>query len=131
MGICVFKTKDLRRVVEHARRSSNWRMGFSGRTPQPGMMLVHDQGVYIMSNGLPADVDIDAERCNLVYARSCDPDKDENWYDNARRLVGGDDFGEILDIPDDFLEMCDKFPEFHVQVDEHEIKCWMADSKIC
>jgi hypothetical protein len=128
MGICVFKTSDLRRCAEHALKATKWRMGFSSRRPEPGLLLAHDQGVYIMSNGIPADVDIAKEQCHLVYAKRCNPDKDEDWYQNSRELVGGDDFGEVLAIPPDFLRMCDKFPEMSVEITEKEIKCWMSDS---
>lgn len=52
------------------------------------LLLVHDQGIYIMSMSQPIG------QRTIVYAEGCNPDKDDDWYDTARSLVGGDDFGK-------------------------------------
>lgn len=50
------------------------------------LLLVHDQGVYIM----PQPVG----KRTIVYAEGCNPETDGTWWETSRRLVGGDDFGE-------------------------------------
>ncbi len=52
------------------------------------LLLVHDQGVYIMSMAQPVG------QRTIVYAEGCNPDIDADWWERSRRLVGGDDFGE-------------------------------------
>jgi hypothetical protein len=61
------------------------------------LMLVKDQGVYLMAGGKTAKDN------KVVYARGLDPNKDDfdTWYDKAHRICGGDDFGE--NIPTDFF----------------------------
>jgi hypothetical protein len=64
----------------------------------PAVLLVHDQGVYLTSNSKPRDiVGADAaDRSFCAYAIGCHPEKDADWYETARGLVGGDDFVETL-----------------------------------
>ena len=52
------------------------------------LLLVHDQGIYIMSASQPVG------KRTIIYAEGCNPEKDDHWWETARRLVGGDDFGE-------------------------------------
>ena len=64
-----------------------------------GLTLVHDQGIYLMSNGLPRQLEVaESEKSVVVYAEGCVPDNDANpgWWDHCRDLVGGDDFAEAL-----------------------------------
>lgn len=71
-----------------------------------GFLLVKDQGVYLMSNGSPRDIvstDGDRKTSYLVYAKGCNPEKDEFWYDTAVDRLGGDDFAQFL--PVEWLEM--------------------------
>ena len=53
----------------------------------PRLMLVGDQGVYLMSNmvgkGSPAN------NGHISFAKGCDPKKDEDFYENKRFLFGG------------------------------------------
>ena len=53
---------------------------------------------HSLSNGLPGDqITRDQNGGNFVaYAKGCNPTTDEDWYDAARALVGGDDFAETL-----------------------------------
>ena len=58
---------------------------------KPSLVLAKDQGIYLMTN---ADLTGSAsERGTVVYAQGCNPDTDEDWYENARYLFGGDDGG--------------------------------------
>lgn len=65
------------------------------------VLLVKDQGVYLMSHG--PKVKKGAKPNNLVcYAQGFDPEKVDfdTWYDKAHRICGGDDFGEGLPAAD-------------------------------
>lgn len=83
MNKLVFKAAEVTRVVEHTVKTEGQ------------ILLVHDHGIYLMSNGEPRDMF--NETSNYVaYAQGCDPELDPDWYETARDLVGGDDFGEAL-----------------------------------
>jgi hypothetical protein len=96
----IFQAADVRRIVEHSLAAPQQRpMAYTENDPvaAPSVLLVHDQGVYLMSNGTPGDI-IDTERNQhfVAYAKGCHPAKDDDWWDTARDLVGGDDFAETL-----------------------------------
>ena len=114
MGLCKFKTSEIKRCVEHALNSTNWDMGWSEQAPCPAIFFVHDHGVYIMSNGVPKDKD--GEETNLAYAKGCNPKKDEDYYDEARHLVGGDDFGETIPVTEKTLKSCELYENLHIKV---------------
>jgi hypothetical protein len=115
MGVCKFKTSEIKRCVEHALKSTKWGMGWSDAKSQPAILFVHDQGIYCMSNGDPRDM-VDEKSVFCAYAKGCDPSKDEEFYEEAQCLVGGDDFGETIAVNSDWLSNCDRFEEMHIRV---------------
>jgi hypothetical protein len=74
--------------------------------PNAGLAFVHDQGIYLM----PTRPSIPGQnRSNwVVYAKDCNPDTDEDWWENARNLVGGDDFGEDITTAIHVIRACVK-----------------------
>ena len=63
------------------------------------LLLVGDDGIYFMSNGLPPLPAPDGSPNLVVYAKECDPRRDpDGWYDVKRRIRGGDDSGERLEL---------------------------------
>ncbi len=54
MSRLVFKADDLRRVVAHALAAPTHSEGYGGA--KGDVILVHDQGVYLMSAGQPRDL---------------------------------------------------------------------------
>lgn len=112
MGKLIFDAQELRRIVEHSigRAQSPQIVDFDVKTgkaitkplDEPSVVLVHDQGVYLMSNAVegdpidPATAGTGYYRRYVVYAKGCDPHKDKDWYCNADSKVGGDDFAEQL-----------------------------------
>lgn len=130
MGICVFKTDDVRRCIEHTLNSKTWVLAYteSGTPNQPGLYFVHDQGVYLMSNARPKDFLDPPEntRNYAAYAAGCNPDKDPDWWNNSKDLVGGDDFGENVFVTEKHLKRCDEFEEFHVEVTEDTLESYFT-----
>jgi hypothetical protein len=126
MSKLIFNAADVKRVVEHTLAAPkqggipDWSKVTDGRAAsnppkKPAVILVHDQGVYLMSNGEPRDTvkrknpnGTDGEGAFVAYAKGCNPDKDkDDWYDNARDLVGGDDFGDHLEWAEAIKKMLD------------------------
>ncbi|CAM2909640.1 hypothetical protein CFR75_12275 [Komagataeibacter xylinus] len=68
------------------------------RTKIPaGLMLVGDQGIYLMSNGHPGLPGDNGEVNLVAYAREADTQASpEDWYDVKRASFGGDDGAEFL-----------------------------------
>lgn len=116
----IFAAADVRRLVEHTLRApeqAEYMVDFDGKTGQaimakpeaPAVILVHDQGVYLMSNGTPPDLLKEGEpRRYCAYAEGCHPEKNDDWWDTARDLVGGDDFAETLPWARQMKEALDK-----------------------
>lgn len=139
MGLCRFKTSELKPLIEHALAATDFDMGYenmtdeqfaaaglpipTNRTPRgPALLFVHDSGVYLMSNGIPRlrpeNPAQDVNSCHVAYADGCNPNVGEfdDWYGMSRDLVGGDDFVEILPIADHWLRACDQCETFELDV---------------
>ena len=62
-----------------------------------GLMLVGDQGVYLMSNGCPALASDDGKPNLIAMAAETDPvARPDDWYDVKEAAFGGDDGAEFL-----------------------------------
>ena len=63
----------------------------SGDEVPPAILLVKDDGVFLMSNGHPPLADPSApDRAFVVYAEGYNPLKDSNVWSRARDAMGGD-----------------------------------------
>jgi hypothetical protein len=78
-----FKKQEVLDVIEHSIKNS---------TDKPQILLVGDEGVYIMTGGPTVGAPI-------AYASGCDPEKDD-WYDLKVNAFGGDDGVEYLGAED-------------------------------
>lgn len=113
MGRLIFSAAEVKPILDHTLTAPAQRKAW-GREPftEPQVCLVHDEGVYLMSNGEPRQLDprrgatrhdgrdfrpyTYGEGFSLVaYALGCDPRTGDVW-DHCRELVGGDDFSEYL-----------------------------------
>ncbi|MEH0295422.1 DUF3085 domain-containing protein [Agrobacterium sp. CCNWLW71] len=96
-----FSLTDVRIVMMRGRIDAYLNGGFRnphyglypGRDEQPGVWLVGDAGVYIMSNGKLAE----GQRPCVVYAEECDPKTNPDYWHYKRRHFGGDDGVEFLE----------------------------------
>lgn len=66
----------------------------------PGLILVGDHGVYLMSAGLPRQIDPEGDGVVsvLAYAEGTNPQSHDEWDDNKRFLYGGDDGADKLPL---------------------------------
>lgn len=102
----------LQELINHAKFSTEWSMGYAAdKEPAPALFLVGDEGIYLMSNGkpgLPKDEEAAAKQAagedffnyKVAYANECNPEKDDDWYDEKRRLFGGGDGADTLPVSD-------------------------------
>ena len=123
-----FSADEIRPLIEHARRCNKHRMTYGqlvdacggnfdraarltdeerAELPDigPGLFLVKDEGIYLMSNGEPADMikvpapngNGETDRCRVAYAKNFDPtarDRGDVWDDAY--AVSADDFSEAI-----------------------------------
>ncbi len=94
----LFRASDIRRLVAHVKSSKKFSYYYWKNWTHPGLLLVGDRGIYMMSNGLPGLIIPDGSRHVCVYARGCDPSQDADWYERKRFLFGGDDGVEFFHL---------------------------------
>lgn len=132
MQSLVFDAEDVRRVVEHsilAIAQADKRVygtaapaGRAEAVSEPAVILVHDRGVYLMSNGQPRDL-IEGQRSFVAYARGCNPFRDADYRAVSRALVGEDDFSRVLPWARDLKALIDAGASLVVlNLDDHTIK---------
>ncbi len=113
-----FDADGVEELMAHARSCDRHSMGFSERErvygkgvwdPQPDeeerapttLVLVKNEGIYLVSSGVPYMPDPDDPKCaKVVYAQGYDPTKADRMqvWDAARAAVGGADFSEYFDL---------------------------------
>lgn len=100
MGQLVFTVDDdFKSIYEHAKNAKAWRVPYrSDSKGEPCLFLVHDQGIYLMSGAEERQLIDGSEKCLVVYAQGCHPDKDADFWEHSRDLVGGDDFAEAIPL---------------------------------
>ena len=106
-----FSVTDVRVVMMRGRLDAYVNGGFRnphyglypGRDEKPGVWLVGDEGVYILSNGKLAE----GQQALVVYSEECHPKGDIDWWDYKRRWFGGDDGIEFFDA-DQLIPLFDR-----------------------
>jgi len=63
----------------------------------PALDLVRDDGIYLMSNGIPVQREPCGRSSKVAYADGFDPLNDERWEEFARAYLGRKDFS--LPVP--------------------------------
>jgi hypothetical protein len=108
MGMLKFKINDdFKAIVKHTMEAPAQRVHYGDPTKEPCLCLVHDDGIYMMSNGEPAQDNPNRDKTKngalllVVHAEGCNPDTDgDDVWNHCRTLVGGDDFGERIPAKD-------------------------------
>ena len=99
--MCTFAVSAVRAVIMRGRIDAFLNGGFRnphnglapGKDEKPGVWLVGDEGVYIMSNGKLAE----GQRPFVVHAEECDPKINPDYWHYKRQYFGGDDGIDFLD----------------------------------
>ncbi len=94
-----FQPADIARIITHAFNSPKQRnKPYSDKKiTDPGIILVKDEGVYIISSGTPSDT-IDGEgRIFRVYAEGYNPKVDSDFW-SRQQAFSPDDFAQYLPI---------------------------------
>lgn len=106
MAILKFKADEVEALCEHAMQSKDWSMGYSTDIdPAPGLFLVGDHGVYLMSNGTPSQKKPEGAGNVVSYAEGCNPHTDPGFYEAKVAVFGGDDGVDVLPFAGPLLAM--------------------------
>lgn len=97
-----FSVVDVRAVIARGHTDAAANGGFRnphygllpGKDEGPGLWIVGDEGVYLLSNGKLAD----GQRALVVYAEECDPKVNPDYWHYKRRYFGGDDGIVFIDV---------------------------------
>lgn len=133
MGTCIFKAEDIAPLLEHTASAQSHAAPYGIGEPVPGLFFVHDQGVYLMSNGEPGLMREDGEEGHqVVYAQGMDPKSDEDWWEVSREAVGGDDFAELIPVQvfQNFLSHSSSPTYILVKVEKDAIQISAARARI-
>ena len=116
MAKLTFEGAEVVAIVRHAAEAGDWEQFYyethdfddkpipDAPKPRPALIFVHDEGLYLMSNGKPRQMANEDKRV-VVYAKGYDPGKDRMAvWEKARAAVGGDDFAEHLDLSPEFIK---------------------------
>lgn len=115
MAILTFSAADIRELVTHTKAAAQRRPSYAeslnpafhtdGKTDDakipPGLWLVKDDGIYLMSNGTPYPRrSATDDRARVAYAAEANPDEmsPEAAWNAARALLGGGDFVQALPL---------------------------------
>ncbi len=117
-----FNKADVQKLIDHAKSSKKHRLPYGKKKEVPGLMLVGDQGIYLMSSGIP-HLPKEGGKENdsfVVYPKQCDPTKMEfdDWWEAKRAAFGGDDGVEFLPLSgvEESLRLNAKFPDFVIMM---------------
>lgn len=119
MAKLTFNVEEVRGLVAHSKgREHSDNLYGMPLDIKEYLYLVHDEGVYLMSGAKESNLSPETIAYNelvkyvgwgrestsqiVAYAKGCNPKEDVDYYEEARALVGGDDFGEPISL--DFWE---------------------------
>lgn len=110
----------VRKVIDQgiadAAANGGFRNPYYGTRPgegeRPGLWLVGDQGVYLLSNGKLAE----GHKALVVYCEECHPVGNPDWWDYKRRWFGGDDGIEFIEAGQLIPRFDRNFRATHLQV---------------
>lgn len=122
-----FSANDVRALIARGQSDAQLNGGYRnphyglspGKDEKPGLWLVGDQGVYLMSNGKL----VEGMRPMVCYAAECDPSTNPDWWHYKQRHFGGDDGIDFLESAE-VLRLIDADPQpthLRITMTEHEM----------
>jgi hypothetical protein len=114
MALLEFDLAEVRQLCEHAIAAKERHLNYittlapeDAPEAQPGLILVGDHGVYLMSNGKPGLTKEDGKRHVVAYAKGINPTVDDfdTWWEAKRATYGGDDGADDVPWAEAILEM--------------------------
>jgi len=97
--------KDFQKLAAEVLEKKEFRKPYTkGMTTEKGFWLVKDQGIYL--------INAHKRRANqknfVIYAHGYRPETNDNWWEDCRDAVGGDDFAEWIPMNTKMLNRISK-----------------------
>jgi hypothetical protein len=127
-GVLIFKAAEVLPLALHSLDAQAWvRPSPADRDgAEASLVLVADQGVYLVSGGKPTLAGPEGKGMAKAYAEGLAPGIDpfDSWYDRKLAIVGGDDFARPLPWVKPILSLLqkDNCPEIRIAVTENSMK---------
>jgi Protein of unknown function (DUF3085) len=96
-----FDRAGVERLIAHAKAAPEHSLAFGEKAPAlPGLWIVGDEGVYLMSNGKPGLPLDENGKQFMVYADQINPltMAFDDWWANKRTAFGGDDGADMIPL---------------------------------
>lgn len=123
-----FLKRDVQKLVEHSKNFEEHVPIYGDEsTKRPGLLIVGDEGVYLMSNGNPGlfkdgalGLTTPDNPAFVVYANECNPNTlpFEEWCRVKNESFGLDDGVDFLEV--DFIEAALLRPSEYIQLEVSE-----------
>jgi hypothetical protein len=114
-----FEPKDVEKLIQHTYAAQSHKVLYGNKaTAKPGLWLVGDDGVYLMSNGIPSiPKGNNTNKQFVVYADECNPDIQDfdEWWEVKNATFGPDDGCEFIDLERINYEFGHKLLSFKVE----------------
>ena len=100
-----FKNNDnLRRLAQHTLKRKKFNLPYTSETTsKKGVYLVKDDGIYLMNAFSLGEGTTPNDQGLTIYAEGYDPSTNKNVWQDSRDAVGGDDFGEFVEMSSSML----------------------------
>lgn len=96
MSALVFKNEGLRKVLDITLKGTSFSLGYNPKkSKSPTLLFVKDDGIYLMTGAVMEKFPEDYS--HVCYAEGYSPDVEDVW-EKCREAVGGDDFGEVIEL---------------------------------
>jgi hypothetical protein len=93
----VFSGPEVQAVLRDALAATAYCDRYGEQAQGPELILVHDNGIYLISNRDGADPAIGP----IAYAQGCDPNRDPDVAERSRGLYGERDVIDPIEIDDE------------------------------
>ncbi|MAA94917.1 MAG: hypothetical protein CML22_07020 [Rheinheimera sp.] len=98
-------------VASISRKDAQTLLAFCKEHNQKEFFFAVDHGAYFGSN--VGEHGKESFKNCIIFLKGCDPDKYEDWYDQAHYKFGGDDMG--VHLPVQWLEAFCNHPSFNAK----------------
>lgn len=95
-----FKNNDnLRKLAQQTLKRKKFKLPYTSETTsKKGVYLVKDDGIYLMNAFSLGEGTTPNAQGFVIYAEGYDPSTNKNVWQDSRDAVGGDDFGEFVEM---------------------------------
>jgi len=95
---------DLRNLAQQTLKAKKFKLPYTNdTTSKKGVYLVKDDGIYLMNAFSLAKGKTPSAEGFVLYAKGYDPSTNKNVWEDSRDAVGGDDFGEFVEMSSSML----------------------------